>query len=335
MMDAREQALQQWLKTFPQWREGGVTALAGDASFRRYFRWTNGEQSVMMMDAPPPKEDVRPFLQVQSLMQTLSIDVPKVWAADDRLGFVALEDFGDTTLALALNGATEAQADAYYQQALSQLSTWQTHPKGAVARTALPHYDAALLVKEMQLLPEWLLAVHFDAPMSAFEQAEWQQWLRLLSGSALAQPQTLVHRDYHSRNLMLTPSGRFGIIDFQDAVQGALTYDAVSLLRDAYVQWPDAQVTEWLRYYFLLLVEHNVVSLTEWSGFVKAFDWMGIQRHIKVLGIFARLYRRDGKSGYLADLPLVAAYVQGVSARYPELHALANWCEQRIQARLL
>jgi hypothetical protein len=334
MQDMRAELLAQWVFSQSQWREGKLTPLAGDASFRRYFRWQGESHAAMAMDAPPPQEDVRPFLAVRDALAALSVAVPACYAQDVERGFLLLEDFGDLTLAQAVKQAKDAEVDALYRQALTQLAHWQTHESCAAQANKLPHYDAPLLVREMQLLPEWLLKAHLDSPLSAFEQSDWQHWLRLLSGAALSQPQTFVHRDYHSRNLMVTDAARLGVLDFQDAVKGALTYDAVSLLRDAYVKFESEQVLEWLRFYFLLLVEKGLLSKGEWDGFVRAFDWMGVQRHIKVLGIFARLYRRDGKDRYLADLPRVLDYTVSVASKYSELTGLAVWLEKRVLGKI-
>jgi hypothetical protein len=336
MQDIRAHALQEWLNDIPTWSSGVLSALDGDASFRRYFRYQCDDgKAGIVMDAPPPQEDVRPFLVVQEALAQLSVDVPVCYAQDVQQGFLLLEDFGDQTLYQAVAVSDESRIDAYYRQALSQLAAWQSHPKCALQAQTLPVYDAALLVKEMQLLPDWLLKVHCDAPMSAFEQSDWHDWMRLLSGAAMTQPKTFVHRDYHSRNLMVTCDGRLGVIDFQDAVHGALTYDAVSLLKDAYLAYPEDQVKEWLRAYFLQLVAAQKLSQNEWPAFMRAFDWMGIQRHLKVLGIFARLYHRDGKAGYLKDMPLVLQYVLSAGRRYSELTPLANWLEKRLGDRLL
>jgi hypothetical protein len=334
MQDQRAESLSQWLLAQPQWREGVLTPLAGDASFRRYFRWQGDNKSAMAMDAPPPQEDVRPFLVVRDALAALSVSVPACYAQDVERGFLLLEDLGDLTLSQAVSEAKDAEIDVLYRQALMQLAHWQMHELCVSQAEKLPHYDAPLLVREMQLLPEWLLKEHLDSPMSAFEQSDWQSWLRLLSGAALSQPQTFVHRDYHSRNLMVTDSGSLGVLDFQDAVKGALTYDAVSLLRDAYLRFEPEQVKEWLRFYFLLLVEKGLLSKGEWDGFVRAFDWMGVQRHIKVLGIFARLYRRDGKDRYLADLPRVLDYAVSVAGKYGELKGLAGWLERRAMGKI-
>lgn len=336
MQDQRAEALQGWLNALPSWQDGQLAALPGDASFRRYFRYQHEMSGkAIVMDAPPPQEDVRPFLHVRDAMASLGVCVPACYARDELQGFLLLEDFGDTTLSQAIARSDEVAVDHFYQQALLALANWQTHGRVEQAAHALPNYDAALLVKEMQLLPEWLLAVHVQQPMSAFEQSDWQNWIRLLSGSALAQPQTFVHRDYHSRNLMVTDDARLGVIDFQDAVRGALTYDAVSLLRDAYVVHEPKQVNEWLRYYFLLLVKAGKLAQGDWADFVLAFDRMGVQRHLKVLGIFARLYHRDGKDRYLADLPTVFAYVLQVAAKDNALSGLASWLEKRLSASLM
>jgi hypothetical protein len=331
MEDQRLMVLTDWLSTQPLWSDGILMPLPGDASFRRYFRWqgANG-QTAMAMDAPPPREDVRPFLKVRQAMSALGVSVPNCYARDEAQGFLLLEDFGDTTFAAAIEGVSDSRVDQYYRQALMQLAQWQSHENCDKQAANFPPYNIALLVREMQLLPDWLLAAHFDQPLSAFEQSQWQQWLRLLSDAALAQPKTLVHRDYHSRNLMVASDGRLGVIDFQDAVYGPLTYDAVSLLRDAYVQHDPEQVMEWLRFYFLQLVASNRLQRDEWQAFVRAFDWMGLQRHLKVLGIFARLYHRDGKNRYLANLPLVAHYSHQVASSYAELAGMANWLEKRV-----
>jgi hypothetical protein len=334
MQDVRAESLAQWVLSHSLWREGTLTPLIGDASFRRYFRWQGDNKTAMAMDAPPPQEDVRPFLAVRDALASLSVPVPTCYAQDVDRGFLLLQDFGDVTLAQAITQSNEANIDALYRQALTLLANWQTNPCCSAQTAKLPAYDAPLLVREMQLFPEWLLKEHLDSPLSAFEQSDWQNWLRLLTGAALCQPQTFVHRDYHSRNLMVTSEGGLGVLDFQDAVRGALTYDAVSLLRDAYIQFEPEQVQEWLRFYFLLLVEKGMLSKNEWDGFMRAFDWMGVQRHIKVLGIFARLYQRDGKARYLANLPSVLDYTVAVAGKYAELSSLAAWLEKKVMGKV-
>lgn len=331
MQDIRAQQLLSWLSTQVIVGDGQLTPLAGDASFRRYFRWYGaaGDHAIVM-DAPPPKEDVRPFLQVRDYLQILSVPVPACYAQQCEQGWLVLEDFGDTTLAKVVADGDDVLIDRCYRQALTQLAQWQAHPQQAAIMRALPVYDAHLLVNEMQLFPEWLCAQHCQQPLTAFEQSDWQQWMRLLTGSALVQPRVLVHRDYHSRNLMLCSDGRMGVLDFQDAVQGPITYDVMSLLRDAYIQLPDQQLQEWLRFYFMQLVQAGVYHQDDWESFVRAADWMGVQRHLKILGIFARLYHRDGKNHYLQHLPLVLHYLIDVSKRYDALVPLARWLDQRL-----
>lgn len=325
----RFSALTTWLNQHRDWREGSLTALAGDASFRRYYRWQKDNATAMVMDAPPPQEDIRPFVQVQRIFNSLSVPVPEVYHYDAEQGFMLLQDFGDQLFAQAVTDVSESTVDAHYQQALRCLVRWQTHSDCANLSSVLPIYNNERLTQEMQLLPDWFLREHLTEPLSRAEQIQWQRWQKQLVDSALTQPQTLVHRDYHSRNIMITKQ-EIGIIDFQDAVQGALTYDAVSLLKDAYLVWPADQVTEWLRYYFLQLVAVDFVSQTEWSAFVQSFELMGLQRHLKVLGIFSRLAYRDGKMRYLADLPVVANYAWCTAKSYPQLAGMADWLALRV-----
>jgi aminoglycoside/choline kinase family phosphotransferase len=333
--DARFSLVQHWLAQDADWANGQLTPLMGDASFRRYFRWQRDGRTAMVMDAPPDRENIRTFLQVQQRFQQLDVSVPSIYRYDSDLGLMLLQDFGDHVFAQAVSQADEAVVDAYYRQAMTLLADWQCHPSCDTVSASLPWYDHAHLTQEMQLLPDWLLSAHLSAPLTRQEQGAWQQWQAQLVTSALTQPSTLVHRDYHSRNLMVTDQGYLGVIDFQDAVQGALLYDVVSLLRDAYLVWPEDQVREWLRFYFLTLVSADKISRQEWSAFERAFDWMGLQRHFKVLGIFSRLAHRDDKPRYLADLPVVAGYAFAVARRYPDLIGMADWLEQRVLSSLL
>lgn len=336
MMGERSLLIENWVKSLPDWSHCQLTALAGDASFRRYFRCQlNTHTTAILMDAPPPQENIQPFVDIAQLLAKLDVKVPNIYAQDAERGLLLLEDLGNDTLSHVVARSDEVVIDRLYRQALQTLLDWQLHPKQAVLSQSLPRYDAALLVSEMQLLPEWMCKTHCNEPLSAFEQSDWQQWMRLLSGSALIQPQVLVHRDYHSRNLMLLPDGQMAVIDFQDAVLGPITYDAVSLLRDAYIRLSAEQIEDWLRFYFLSLVQAKRYQHDDWAGFVRSFDWMGVQRHLKVLGIFARLYHRDGKDHYLKDLPLVLDYAIHVAKKYPELASLANWLDARLSEHLL
>lgn len=311
---------------------------SSDASFRRYFRINAtcpeiGETSYIIMDAPVEFEDCRPFIAVSQQLIQMGLQVPKVIEQNLQLGFLLLSDLGSTTYLSILEDATESEADRLYQDALSALVRLQQHGKSAAAK--LPAYDGALLETEMNLFSDWLVGTHLDSGLDKVEKANWLTVKNHLQQSALAQPKTYVHRDYHSRNLMVTDLDNPGILDFQDAVHGALTYDAVSLLRDCYIAWPDDQVTEWQRYYFLQLCEVKLATKSEWSEFQKAMDWMGIQRHLKASGIFARLNHRDGKENYLNDIPLTLNYIVEVGSKYPEMTDLVRLVEDKVLSHSL
>ncbi|MDG6777483.1 phosphotransferase [Thiomicrorhabdus sp. zzn3] len=336
-MNERFQWMLDWLDALPILQGRAVSqpvSASSDASFRRYFRIeVNGPQekdlaSYIIMDAPPEHEDCEPFIHVSAQMAKLGLNVPKVLAQNLQQGFLLLTDLGSTTYLSVLNSADESEVDRLYCDALNALVILQE--KGAQAAPELPAYDETLLNNEMNLFSDWLLGTHLEMPLSVHQQMDWQQIKTLLTQSALAQPKTYVHRDYHSRNLMVTSQGNPGILDFQDAVYGPLTYDAVSLLRDCYIAWPSDQVREWQRYYFLKLCEVNLLKRDEWHGFLKAMDFMGIQRHLKASGIFARLYHRDGKDGYLNDIPQTLQYIVDVGRDYPEMKWLVEWVENRM-----
>ncbi len=287
------------------------------------------------MDAPPDKEDCRPFVKVDRQLRALGVRVPEIEAQDLTQGFLLLEDFGKETLADRLQQATETEVDAFYRQALRILVDLQRQAKPQDT-VSLPQYDAALLQQEMALFTDWLLKEHLQLSLNDQEQVAWQQMTQLLVQNALQQPQTFVLRDYHSRNLMVLSDGSLGVIDFQDAVQGALTYDAISLLRDCYQRWPAEQVVEWQRFYFLALIERRTGDFEkkDWFAFQKMMDWMGMQRHLKAAGIFARLYHRDGKAGYLADIPNTVQYLYEVGQQYREFFPLVRLLENRVMPAL-
>jgi N-acetylmuramate 1-kinase len=327
-MDSRFSQMQAWLVSLPCFQSGELSLpvpASSDASFRRYFRVTYQSQapsrSYIVMDAPPEKEDCRPFISVSNSLAKLGLNVPRIEAQNLLQGFLLLTDLGDTTYLSALN---PTNAESLYNDALSALVTLQTQAKP----NGLPLYGADLLRQEMNLFTDWLGQTHCQLAMSPLEHQAWLQVQQNLIQSALAQPQVYVHRDYHSRNLMVTSQHNPGILDFQDAVQGALSYDAVSLLRDCYIQWPADQVKEWQRQYFLMLCQANLLTKAEWSEFVQAMDWMGIQRHLKAAGIFARLYHRDGKAGYLNDIPLTLSYIIQVGSGYKAMNPLVRWTEK-------
>jgi aminoglycoside/choline kinase family phosphotransferase len=321
----RLNALHAWVNETHPAPIAALTPASADASFRRYFRLTCGSDTLIVMDAPPDKEDCHPFVAVARLFAEAGVHVPRVLRADFEQGFLLLTDLGRTTYLEAL---TAADADPtvvqhLYRDALSALVTLQRASRPGV----LPEYDEALLRREVGLFPEWYVARHLGATLSTSEQQGYTQCVDALIANNLAQPRVFVHRDYHSRNLMVCPPNP-GILDFQDAVYGPITYDAVSLLKDAYVHWEEAQVLDWLvRYWEQARAAHLPVD-ADFGNFFRDFEWMGVQRHLKVLGIFARLYHRDGKTGYLQDLPLVLRYLTEVCGRYRELRPLVQLLER-------
>ncbi|MFN7836207.1 MAG: aminoglycoside phosphotransferase family protein [Burkholderiaceae bacterium] len=328
--DIRRAALHDWLSEQPALRAdpSTLTMVAGDASFRRYFRvQTNLSQhaSLILMDAPPPVEDIRPFVQVAELLAATGVSVPQVLVSDADQGFLALSDLGDRTYATRLNSET---ADDMYRLAGSALLRMQTALMPAAC--GLPAYDAVRLGAEMQLFVDWYVNRHLETALTAAERPALQTVFDLLTADALAQPQVFVHRDYHSRNLMVldAPAVTPGILDFQDAVIGPLTYDLVSLLRDAYVEWPDEQVLDWAIRYWEKARAQGLPVPADASEFFRQFEWMGLQRHLKVLGIFARLHYRDGKSAYLNDLPRVLGYARRVAERFSVFKPLARLFER-------
>ncbi|GAB6069606.1 phosphotransferase [Thiomicrorhabdus hydrogeniphila] len=334
-MNERFQMMLNWLDTLPLLQGCDVThpePASADASFRRYFRiqaqCATGSQSYIIMDAPVEHEDCRPFIAVSNQLVEMGLNVPKVLEQNLDQGFLLLSDLGNVTYLSELTKRNESQTDQLYGDALSALVTLQT--QGDKAAQNLPVYDEKLLSTEMSLFSDWLLDKHLNIGLNTLEHQAWQNTQNILIESALKQPQTYVHRDYHSRNLMVTEDDNPGILDFQDAVKGPISYDAVSLLRDCYISWPEQQVTEWQRNYFLQLCDKNVMKRDEWSRFQKSMDLMGIQRHLKASGIFARLYHRDGKDGYLKDIPLTLNYIAKVGAHYSEMHSLVDLVENRV-----
>ena len=294
-----------------------IAPASSDASFRRYFRITAGPNSWIAMDAPPEKEDLALFVKIARRFRALGLHVPEVLACDLDAGFALLSDLGHVPYLQALNDET---ADRLYGDALGALVVLQT---GTFADPGfLPPYDEALLRQEMERFPEWYLRRYLGlTPTDAQRQMLEAAFARLVA-SALDQPQVWVHRDYHTRNLLVNNIHNPGILDFQDAVLGPITYDLVSLLKDCYIAWPRARVVDWVKGYCALARESGLHCCKDDTLFLEWFDRMGIQRHLKVAGIFARLHLRDGKSGYLADLPLTMRYLKEATALYPDLAAL-------------
>ena len=313
-MSDREQLLREWLhETLPTPPER-IAPASSDASFRRYFRvWYDGQTRVVM-DAPPDKEDCRPFVAIAQAMRGLGLNTPEILSGDLDLGLLLLTDFGSRQYLPELDAHSVSHL---YGDALAALARLQVG--GDPASPLLPPYDLALLHREMELFREWFLGRLLGLALNAEEQQILDQTFALLADNALEQPRVWVHRDYHSRNLMITDPDNPGVLDFQDAVVGAVTYDLVSLLRDCYVAWPRQQVESWALDYRARLRALGMGGLDDAEQFLRWFDLMGVQRHLKASGIFARLYLRDGKSGYLQDIPRTLGYVLEVASRYAEL----------------
>lgn len=298
---------------------------SADASFRSYWRVASRGRSFVVMDAPPGKEDLGPWLDVDRRLRAASLNAPEVLASDTTQGFVLMSDLGTRTY---LPELAEASVDRLYGDAFDALLAMQTR----VDATGLPGYDEPRLMAELELFPEWFLKRHLDVVPDCDEWDIVEGAFRALINSALEQPRRFVHRDYHSRNLMIVEGRNPGIIDFQDAVLGPVTYDLVSLLRDCYIAWPAERVQAWSNRHRDRLVDAGVLNFGElrWKRW---FDWMGLQRHLKVLGIFCRLWYRDGKRGYLDDLPLVLKYTLDVAGRYKDLAPFADWLRAKVGDR--
>ena len=329
--DARIAQLKQYLEHQFGDQSIALSVVSGDASFRRYFRFFHQGQSYIAVDAPPDKEDSRPFVEISKAYAEQGLNVPQVVHYDLALGFMCLTDLGD---ALLLPALTAENVDGYYQKSLALLDEI-----GKAVQTDsgdLPLFDEARLREEMQLFTDWLLPYHLEVKLSEHEQQVVEQVFTRLVENALVQPQVGVHRDFHSRNLMIQPDDSIAVIDYQDAVIGPVTYDAVSLLRDCYIVWPDDVVYRHLSA-FKSVMAQSIDSLHSVSDetFIRWFDWMGLQRHIKVCGIFARLYYRDGKAGYLDDIPRVMQYIIDVGSKYPQFAEFVVLVQQKLQPLLL
>ncbi|MBK6618809.1 MAG: phosphotransferase [Nitrosomonas sp.] len=322
----RLQHLRAWLQTRYPDQALTLTPASSDASFRRYFRVTVNSETFIAMDAPPPQENCAPFLHAAEVFSRAVVPVPGVFAYDLQQGFILLADLGDTTYLQALT-ATPEKANVLYQNAIDVLIRLQQ----ASAPAIFPAYDRALLMQELQLFPDWYLARHLGVSLNPEQKNMLNATFDRILDNNLAQPQVYVHRDYHSRNLMVsTPNP--GVLDFQDAVYGPITYDLVSLLKDAYIWWEEEQILDWTILYWEKARKAGLPVAEDFSTFYLDFEWMGIQRHLKVLGIFARLCHRDHKKVYLQDMPNVMRHLRKACERYRELHLLFNLLNEFEQA---
>jgi aminoglycoside/choline kinase family phosphotransferase len=332
-MPQRIESIKHWLTTELHADIHDFKVASNDASFRRYFRVSFNNkvadqvagQAFIIMDAPPKKEDIIPFITIASSLEATGVHVPHIYASNQKSGFILMSDLGQKDYLTLLNSDLDRERiDKLYADAMSALVVMQLGLRTDIEqqKMALFPYDAERLQMEMQLLPDWYVKVHCQQHLNEAEQLIWQQAISRLVESAQEQPQVFVHRDYHSRNLMYYNEHNPGVIDFQDAVIGPITYDVVSLLRDSYISWPDDRVYEWLEQYRQMLLRENLLTEDNKEQFVRWFDWMGIQRQLKVVGIFCRLNYRDGKTNYLDDIPQTLAYLFNVCARYPEFSDL-------------
>ncbi len=324
-MHTRENALQNWLKSINIQANEALIPLAGDASFRRYFRLKQDNQSQIVMDAPPEKISLHPFIQVAAQLSQQGFRTPQIHAIEHQLGFMLLEDFGDQ---IFLKTISTHNADRLYRQALLTLAKMQQ-----CTTEGLHKFDQAFMQQELSQFPEWFLQRYLGLALTSTDHTMIQQTFKMLTHTVAQQPQVFVHRDYHSRNIMIlkesdTPELHLGLIDFQDAVRGPWTYDLVSLLKDCYIEWPREQVVQWVRYFHGLLPNSATYSFND---FLRDFDWCGLQRHLRVLGTFCRLCLRDNKPNYLKDLPLTFRYVMSCLSEYETLQPFYTWMQQRVE----
>ncbi|GMR19853.1 MAG: phosphotransferase [Gammaproteobacteria bacterium] len=318
-MDSRLEQLKTWLIEILGTSVFTLTPASADASFRRYFRVVVDGPTYIAMDAPPDKEALEPFCRIARRWRDTGLNVPEIFHRNDKQGFLLLSDLGNKVY---LDQLRADNADMLYADAMASLCRLQ------VATTSqenfLPPYDAVLLDAEMQLFPDWYLMHELGASLTTEQSSSLAQVFALLRENALVQPRVWVHRDYHSRNLMVTNTQSPGILDFQDAVLGPVTYDLVSLLKDCYIAWPRERVLGWVRDYYSRIKESGVPVSAGVEEFIRWFDLMGVQRHLKATGIFARLYHRDSKPGYLNDIPRILAYIEEVGQDYPEVRPLVT-----------
>jgi aminoglycoside/choline kinase family phosphotransferase len=314
MQSERQENLKNWLVTTLGETAFSLEPASSDASFRRYFRVKHAGKSLIVMDAPTQHEDCRPFIKVAGILKAAQVHIPEILSQNLEQGFLLLSDLGNTTYLDALN---DESAHTLYMDAISALIKIQLASQPGI----LPEYDSALLLREMNLFPDWYIAKELSVDLDERQAAELQKIFALLIENNLAQGKVYVHRDYHSRNLMVTEPNP-GILDFQDAVYGPITYDLMSLFKDAYINWGEERRLDWVIRYWEQAKRAGLPVTADFADFYRDFEWMGIQRHLKVIGIFARLCHRDGKEVYLKSIPLVMDYLWKACERYKEFTPL-------------
>ena len=312
--------VQDWLTRQLPGRIFSLVPVSADASFRRYFRVTLPDATLIVMDAPPAHEDCRPFVHVAGLMAAAGLNVPALIAQDLAQGFLLLSDLGSTTYLAALS---DDNADGLFRDATDALIRWQLASREGV----LPLYDEAMLRRELDLFPEWFVRRHLGIELDARQRQSLEAVFRLILSNNLAQPKTYVHRDYMPRNLMVTEPNP-GVLDFQDAVYGPITYDVASLFKDAFISWDEQRVLDWTIRYWERAKMAGLPVKSDFGEFYRDVEWMGLQRHLKVLGIFARICHRDGKPAYVKDTPRFLRYVRAVAERYASLSPLLHLLDQ-------
>lgn len=324
--DQRLDELVDWLGGFNGFAKAEITPASVDASFRRYFRCHLDNDTYIAMDAPPPQEDCKPFVNIAGYLEAMQLSAPRIIEADLERGFLLLTDLGDTQYLDRLQADPDSSVELY-DDAIAALLKLQD--RGAAYQSRLPPYNAAFLATELSLFHDWLCGMHLGIRFSAAEEMAWRDTCSLLIRNALDQPQVFVHRDYHSRNLMVLNDGNPGILDFQDAMEGPLTYDLASLLKDCYIRWPADRVRSWVDQYFTG-IEASYRERIDIDQFSRYFELMGVQRHLKAAGIFARLNHRDGKAAYLRDIPRTLGYIIDLEGRYDELDDLIALIRQQV-----
>ncbi|MEJ2114661.1 MAG: phosphotransferase [Gammaproteobacteria bacterium] len=320
--NSRLTQLHEWIKENLGNIEYSLTPISGDASFRRYFRLTNNNYNYIAVDSPPDKENNDKFVNITHLLEAEGLPVPHIHYSSLDFGFFLLRDLGDELL---LDVLDDNSVDDLYEKALNALIIIQQTPA-----TSLPLYDEQLLLQEMELFREWFLTKHLSLQLTDDNNSLLNDTFKILANNALQQPQVFVHRDFHSRNLMQIEGKYPGIIDYQDAVLGPITYDLVSLLRDCYIQWPNVKVNKIVQNFYKQMIDEGSVANVEEKVFIKWFDLMGIQRHLKAVGIFSRLNIRDKKPAYLRDIPRTLGYIELIAKNYPETFKLSEFITREV-----